>query len=47
MDSDSFYIEYEKENIIIDGNPYPFTVFLSAEDCFTLIDALDDKHDQC
>ena len=47
MDSDSFYIEYEKENIIIDGNPYPFTVFLSAEDCFTLIDALDHKPDQC
>ncbi len=47
MDEDSFYIEYEKENIIIDGMPYPFTVFFSAEDCFTLIDGLDHKPDQC
>lgn len=47
MDCDSFYIRYEKENIIIDGKPYPFIVFLSAEDCFTLIDALNHKPDQC
>lgn len=47
MNDNSFSVEHEKENIIIDGKPYPFTIFLSAEDCFTLIDVLDHKPDQC
>lgn len=47
MNDNSFSVEYEKENILIDGKPYPFTVFLSAEDCFTLIEALDHKPNQC
>lgn len=47
MNDNSFSVEHEKENIIIHGKPYPFTIFLSAEDYFTLIDALDHKPDQC
>ena len=35
MNDNSFSVEHEKENIIIHGKPYPFTIFLSAEDYFT------------
>ena len=47
MNDDSFSVEYEKESILIDGSPYLFSVFLSAEDCFALIDTLDKNPNQC
>lgn len=47
MNGASFAPEYERENIIIDGKPYLFTLFLSLDDCFTLIDVFDHKPGQC
>ena len=42
MDNTFFSMEmgYEKENIIIDDETYPFTVFLSVDDSYNLIGAL-------
>ena len=47
MEEFSFFIEHEKKNIVIDGKIYPFTIFLSTEDGFTIINIVSNKSISC